>query len=558
MRLDLRIDNANLLTMEPAGEADPYGTRARLGSIGVIGDRIVAVGDEAHDVAADRVLDADGRFLAPGFNDVHCHTAWYGMTLLDVSVEKLGTMDAVYAALEAAAKDKAPGEWVTATGFSQNDYDGQYPDIQVLDRIADGRPMFIRQVSGHAAIANSEALERAGVFRDDFETPEGGKVVRNEHGQPTGLIEETAQALVQDLIRPYSRSLMVDAIDAATSSYAQQGLTSFGDAGIAAGWIGHSPTELGAYQEARQNGRLHARGQLMPMADALRPLHAHDDDQNGLGLDLGVVSGFGDPMLRLGPIKIFMDGAMSSETAAMYENYEGSDTPGYFQDDPEVLRARILDTYRAGWSLAVHAIGDKAVAKAIEFICEAQDTYGFPAERQPGHTIPNRIEHAAMVSDPQLKTLREYGIAVTPQAAFADAIGDAQNASLGEARRPLLYRAKAFFDAGVLLPGSSDRPCADGTPLRGIQAFVDRRTRSGDVMGSAEECITPQQALAAYTSIAAEASGDLADKGTLSRGKLADFVFLDENPVAVDPTTIKDINVAATMLGGRFTHGNLD
>lgn len=557
MRLDLRIDNAHLLTMEPGGEDDPFGTQAELGSIGIIGDRIVAVGDEARDVEADEVLDADGRFLTPGFNDVHCHTAWYGMTLLDVDVEKLGSMDAVYAKLEEAAKSKGPREWITATGFSQNDYDGQYPDIEVLDRIADGRPMFIRQASGHASIANTRALERAGIFRDGFEVPEGGKVVRDEHGNPTGLIEETAQSLVQDLIRPYSRAKLVEAIDAATTSYAREGLTSFGDAGIAAGWIGHSPTELGAYQEARQHGRLHARGQLMPMADALHPVLAHQDDRSGLGLDLGVVTGFGDDMLRLGPVKIFMDGAMSSETAAMHDHYAGSESAGYFQDELQVLRSRIINTYKTGWSVAVHAIGDKAVAKAIEFISEAQDISGSPAQRQPGRPVPNRIEHAGMVTDRQMKALREYGIVVTPQAAFADAIGDAQNASLGDDRRRILYRAKAFFDNNVLLAGSSDRPCADGQPLRGIQAFVDRRTRTGDIMGSAEECLTPSQALAAYTSLAAKASGDLGVKGTLSRGKLADIVFLEENPVEVDPTTIKDISIAATMLGGQFTHGSL-
>ena len=159
-----------------------------------------------------------------------------------------------------------------------------------------------------------------------------------------------------------------------------------------------------------------------------------------------------------------------------------------------------------------------------------------------------------MVADELIPTLAKYNIAVTPQAAFADAIGDSMNVSLGDERVRLLYRAKSFLDAGVLVPGTSDRPCADGNVMRGIQAFVDRRTRSGDVFGSADECITPQQALEAYTSVAAEASGHGAIKGTVTPGKLADLVFLDADPTAVDPSTIAQIPVRATMVGGEFTH----
>ena len=198
----------------------------------------------------------------------------------------------------------------------------------------------------------------------------------------------------------------------------------------------------------------------------------------------------------------------------------------------------------------MHAIGDRAVDLAVAHLVEAQETFG-------RRRVPNRIEHAGMLHDEHLATLAAHGIAVTPQAAFAQNIGDAMHRSVGPDRRRLIYRARSFVDAGVTLAGSSDRPCADGTALRGIQAFVDRLTASGDIMGDDAERLTVEQALTAYTRTAAEAAGDAADKGTLTAGKLADMVVLADDPMSVDPTTIKDIPVVATLAGGEFTHTTL-
>ena len=201
-----------------------------------------------------------------------------------------------------------------------------------------------------------------------------------------------------------------------------------------------------------------------------------------------------------------MDGALSGETAALRENYAGKDHPGYLQDDAEVLRQQILDTYASGWSLAVHAIGDAAVDAAIANIVEAQKRYGRRA-------VPNRIEHAALVHDEHLATLAEHGIVVTPQAAFADGIGDGMNASLGPDRRHLIYRAKSFVDAGVPMAGSSDRPCADGNVLRGIEACHPQDPRR-DVMGSAAESLSVDEAIA-YT-VGRRGLGSGRGQGTLT------------------------------------------
>lgn len=540
MRIDAIFTDLDAHTLDPA--------RPRAQRIGVFAGRIVGVDEELDGVTADRVESLGGATVLPGFNDVHCHTTWFGLTLASVDVTAMpGGLPDVYAALEQAAATTPEGEWIEATGFAHRDYDGQYPELARLDAITGSLPLFMRQTSGHAAIVNTEAMRRAGILDRGFTDPVGGKVVRDPAGHPTGLVEETAQGLVQDLIRPYSLDTIVEALDLATTQYAKEGITSFGECGIAYGWIGHSPIEISAYLRAREEGRLRARAQLMPQADGLHAIAANPADGFGIGLDAGLRTGLGDDLISIGPVKFFMDGAMSGETAALRENYAGRDHRGYLQADAEVLRRQILDTYASGWSLAVHAIGDAAVDAAIANIVEAQRLHGRRA-------VPNRIEHAGLVHDEHLATLAEHGIAVTPQAAFAEAIGDGMNRSLGPERRRLLYRAKSFVDAGVLLPGSSDRPCADGTALRGIEAFVTRATRDGDVMGAAAERLTPAEAVAAYTSVAAVASGQGADKGTLTRGKFADFVALDAHPAEVAPDEIAGIPVRATVLGGAFTH----
>ncbi len=540
MRIDAIFTDCDAHTLDPA--------RPRASRIGVFGGRIIGVDEELDGIAADRVESLGGATVLPGFHDAHCHTTWFGLTLASVDVTNLpGGLDDVYAALTRTAATTPAGEWINATGFAHRDYGGQYPELGRLDEITGDRPLFMRQTSGHAAIVNTEAMRRAGILDPDFTEPVGGKVVRDGAGRPTGLLEETAQELVQNFIRPYSLDTIVEALDLATAHYAKEGMTSFGECGIAYGWIGHSPIEITAYLRAREQGKLRARAQLMPQADGLHEITANPSDDFGLGLDAGVCTGLGDDLLSLGPVKFFMDGALSGETAALRENYTGKDHPGYLQDDAEALRRRILDTYASGWSVAVHAIGDAAVDAAIAAIVEAQARHG-------RRRVPNRIEHAALVHDEHLATLAEHGIAVTPQSAFAEGIGDGMNASVGPERRRLLYRAKSFVDAGVMLAGSSDRPCADGNVLRGIEAFVTRSTRGGDVMGSAAECLSPAEAIAAYSTVAAVASGQGADKGTLSRGKLADFVALDAHPAEVAATEISRIPVRATVLGGEFTH----
>ena len=358
------------------------------------------------------------------------------------------------------------------------------------------------------AVVNTAALRLAGAEPASFPDPDGGVIVRDADGRPTGLVQETAQQLIQQLILPYSSEAIEAALDRATSHYAAEGITSFTEAGIGGGWIGHSPVELAAYQRAASAGRLHARAQLMPVLDVLHPLGGqHPPDarrpRTGSWASPAASATTSCPWARRRcswTVPCSAKQRRSARTTAATATRTTPGNTGYFQAEPEALRAKIEAVYAAGWSIAAHAIGDRAVDLAIEIITGCAAKYG-------PRVVPNRIEHASMTRPEQLQRLAAADIAVTPQASFFADGGDGMTASLGPERLGWAYRAASFLTAGVTLAGSSDRPVADGNVLRGMQAFVDRRTASGAVFGNPDERLSPVQALAAYTTGAAAATG---------------------------------------------------
>jgi predicted amidohydrolase YtcJ len=540
MQIDLIINNANVLSQHTA---QPL---AR--TIGIHHGRVVALGADLEGLKAARTIDAGGATVVPGFNDVHCHTAWYGMTLAEVDLSDISDLDKAYRMIAQRATGTPEDEWVFATGYNPQSFGGRFPSLATLDTITGGHPLLIRQSSGHAALANTAALRFAGVFSPGFVDPVGGVVERDAAGHPTGRLEETAQNLVMDLVRPYKGADLGAAIDRATRKYASQGITSFTEAGIGDGWIGHSPIELAAYQNAHANGQLHARAQLMPTLDTFGALSGHVDDGTGLGLSLGLRTGFGDDWLSLGPVKLFVDGSLTGETAAMTECYCGNEqNRGYFQDEPDLIRDRILAAASAGWSVAAHAIGDSAIDLAISAITEAQKLHGRPA-------VPHRIEHATYVREDQMPRLAAANIVVTPQPMFVHTFGDAFEHSLGVQRCQSVYRARSFLDAGIILPGSSDRPCIEGNPLHAMRTMIQRQTSSGRPFGNPYERLSSSQALHAYTVAAGQATGFGDRKGKLAPGYLADLVFLDRNPLDTAADELPDIRVLTTMVGGETVY----
>jgi len=535
---DLALVNANVLTMDP--------DRPRATAVGIAHGRITAL-DEIPPSAA-HVVDLRGATVLPGFHDAHNHMIGFGMSLgeVDISSPPIGSLDELYAAIARRAETTEPGEWVIGSGYDQNKLGGHHPDRDALDRAAPGRRVWLRHTSGHMCVVNSLVLADLGIEEAGTEIP-GGRVATDSGGRPTGLLEERAQLLVGSLVYPYPLAELTDAIARAASQYLKEGVTSCTEAGIGGGWVAHSPAELAAYAAARDQGRLGVRIELMPAREALHPLGAHREDGLDAGLDLGIGTGFGDDWLRLGAVKIFADGSLVGRTAAMHDPFAGNgDNRGYLQADADELRAAIIAAHRSGWQVATHAIGDRAVDLALDAYDEAITRY---PRRDPRH----RIEHFAVVQPRQVTRAAELGVIAVPQGRFAAELGDGMLAAVGPDRHAWLYRQRSLLEAGMVLPGSSDRPVVAGAPLLGIDGMVNRRTSSGAPFNPSE-AVTAEQALRAWTWGSAYASRQEHVKGSIAPGMLADLVVLSEDPTAVSPDRIAGLEVLATITGGVPRH----
>jgi hypothetical protein len=391
-------------------------------------------------------------------------------------------------------------------------------------------------------VVSSAVLDRLGIA-DRAGELDGGRVVTDAAGRPTGLLQERAQELVNPLVLPIPVASLVDAIERAGQHYLSEGITTVTEAGIGGGWIGRSPIELAAYQAARDAGRLAVRVELMVASDVLHELHPHDDDNARFGLDLGIRTGLGDDWLSIGPMKIFCDGSLIGHTAAMTTDF--ADTPGnrgYLQADADTLTTTIVAAHRSGWRIAAHAIGDAAVDVALDAFARAQAAL-------PRHDVRHRIEHFGVTRADQVTRTAELGVVPVPQGGFIGEIGDGMRRALGP-RSGEAYRLRSLLAAGLVVPGSSDRPVVDGRPLRGIHDMVNRRTGSGAPFSPAE-ALTPAEALRAYTWGSAYASHRERRAGSISRGKLADLAVLDADPTTGDPAALQDIGVLATVVAGQ-------
>jgi len=511
--------------------------------------RVIAFDDEAEELArdADTLEDLGEGFVFPGFHDAHCHTTSFGLSLsqLDLSTPPITSLEQLYEAVERHAKATPPGGWVIGVGYDQNKIGGRHPELSMLDMVGLGHPVWLKHTSGHMCVVNSAA---GGMIERGLNQPiAGGKVAFDEQGKFTGLLEERAQSLIQGIVLPQSIETLTRAIGDAHDRYLREGVTSVCDAGIAGGVVGQSPVELVAYQLAREEGLLRVRSTVMISADALQPVRGHrDDDLDGaIGLPTGLRTGVGDDWIRIGPTKVFSDGSLIGRTCWMEEGFDDEPTnTGYPQGDPDDLRRIIVGAHLAGWQVATHAIGDAAVRFAI-------DCYDEALSRKPRPDHRHRIEHCGITSQSSLHRLAQLGLVPVPQGRFVGEIGDGMLAAVGSTRAAQTYRLQSFLQAGLTLPGSSDRPVVDGHPLLGIRDMVRRLTQSGAPFVTAE-ALTVEQAMRAYTEGSARAEHSEKSRGALKQGQLADFVVLGEDPRRVRVEEIGDVPVLATALGGRF------
>ncbi|CAL9357785.1 amidohydrolase [Streptomyces sp. enrichment culture] len=542
MRLDALFHNGRFTTLDP--------DRPTARALGVLGGRIAGVDDEVADCTADTVVDLGGAHAVPGFNDAHHHLSLVGKGLreLDCSYESAPCLDALYRAVAERASALPPDAWVLGAGYDQNKI-GAHPTAEALDRAAQGRPVWLVHTSHHMAVASTAAFERAGFTgRRDVPDVPGGHVVREADGRAEGLLQETAMHLVEQVLRPEPVDEWTANIAAGARAALEAGLTSVTEPGIGVtDGIGNGPADLDAYLRVRERGLLGVRMTVMPYITALHDCGLLEQGTTWYGLDLGLRTGFGDEWLRIGPAKMMADGSLIGRSAAMCCDYH--DTPGnsgLLQYEREQIRRYIVEAHRCGWQVATHAIGDAALDVVLDAYEEAQ-------RRHPRADVRHRVEHAAVTSEAQVARIAELGLIPVPQGRFLSEIGDGLLSALGPDRSERAYRMRAFLDAGVVLPGSSDAPVVASHPLLSIHDMVNRRTASGAPIAP-HEAVTAREALYAYTVGSAHAVHEEHRKGILRRGMLADFTVLSDDLLAVAPERIGELTVGATVVGGRVAH----
>ncbi|MGW4672442.1 amidohydrolase [Streptomyces sp. NPDC004324] len=518
--LSTRLTNARFVTMDPS--------RPVAHDLGIWHGRIVGLDEEVTALPTRRVVDLQGATVLPGFIDAHVHLAWTGLKAARAGIASCATADEVLAVVAGVAARTPADGWVDLAGYDQRAL-GRHLTAAELDRAGGGRKVFLLHDSGHGCMVNSAVLE----------------LLPADLPHEDGFLAEGAMGAARALRLPHSQRDLADAIGRAARSCLAEGVTACAEAGIGGALFGHSAVELGAYQLAREEGLLPVRVQLMVAADRLHAVAAHEDDGIPRALDLGLRTGFGDAWLSVGALKVYTDGGMMARTAALGAPYEGLDHAGQLQDDPESLARTIVDGHLAGWQLAVHAIGDRAVDVALDAIERAQRIRARPDAR-------HRVEHAGLVRPDQLARFARLGVIAVVQPNFLRSFGDDYASVMGARRAPWLYRGRGFLEHGVTLVGSSDRPVTDGSPLRGVQFMVERASASGRVIGP-DEGITVDEALRAYTVGGAFACRWEESAGSLSPGKRADLVVLGDDPRSVETSRIGAIEVVATFVDGRET-----
>lgn len=510
-------------------------------SVLVRSNRIAAIGgrDEIEPMALGvRKVDLDRATVLPGFNDSHAHLLSFGLTLeqLDVTADTVHTIADIVEAVRFRVGQTGRGAWVHGQGYNHNELaEGRHIVRHDLDPVSRNHPVVLDHTSGHVLTCNSVALERAEISRNSSD-PQGGEIERDEHGEPTGVLKESAMDLLRRIIPRPTHSESTDAILRAMDVLSTFGITSASDA-----WTGHDLSiepELAVYRAALASGRLSGRITLMPLISFVAPQQS-DEVRAPVDFDVG-----SDPeWLRIGPTKIFADGALSTRTAAMREPY--ADEPnnrGVLLSERTALVSSMRRAHRAGWQIATHALGDRAVEMVLD--CYEEVTRG---RLRTDHR--HRIEHC-MYADPGMaQRMRTLGIVLSLQPDIYR-LGDAYIGALGLERAGQSIPTGLYRDLGIPMAFSSDLPVIPGPPLDVIRSARERKTPKGIVLGP-EHAIPAMEALRAYTWGGAFATHSEHIIGSLTPGMLADLTILSHDPARTSLEDWHEIEVVKTVVGGR-------
>jgi predicted amidohydrolase YtcJ len=516
-KADLVVRNGAIYTGDP--------NLGVVNAIAIRGGKVVATGKDAEKIPFTEVIDLQGAFVMPGFNDAHLHLANGGFEKLNVNLIGTTTLAEMQARIAERVKTAKPGEWIIGRGWDHTKWDvKETPTRKDIDQITGDHPAAFTRVDGHIAIVNTAALIAAGVTRD-AKDPDGGKIDRDEKGEPTGILRETAMSLVGAHIPPPSREQRRRALELALADAAEWGLTSAQD--------NSSWEDFLVYEQLQKEGKLTLRiSEWLPFDEPiedLKRMRAHHRAE--------------DPMLHTGMLKGFMDGSLGSRTAALLAPYsddqKNSGIPRYTQ---EQLNRMVKQSVDAGFQIGLHAIGDQGAGMALS------------AFEKTGKRMRHRIEHDQVITPAQFAKYKKLGVIASMQPNHLLTDMNWAESRIGAERAKTSYPWRQFLESGVPLAFGTDYPVEPITPFRGLYAAVTRMNEAGTKTYPGAQALTIDQAIAAYTTGSAYAEFAEKTKGTLAPGMWADFVVLDRDVTKIKPGEILKTKVLRTVVGGKTVY----
>jgi predicted amidohydrolase YtcJ len=498
---------------------DAQGTVAQ--AMAIKDGRILALGGDVEIEAlagpGTRRIELAGRTTIPGIFDSHNHLLEAGAKLADIRLDECENPEEMMELVRERARRTPPGQWIVGQGWNEGNFPGGHlPTRQAID---------------------PATAELAGIDRHTPDPP-NGRIERDERGEPNGLLRASAKELVRRLIPRPTLEQMVHSLRLACAEMHRFGITSVVDPGL-------YPREIGAYQSLHQEGGLTVRANVMPS------WHGFQDDEDEETLDcraraLGISSGLGDEWLRIGGLKMAIDGGTTPHTAFMYEPYEGDTELVAFNRLPlEALRRYFRTAQELGWDVGIHCCGDHAQDMAVDAFAEVAREIARPDAR-------HNIIHAYFPTPRALAQMAEHHIAAVLQPTFIYWEGDLLFRDVG-LRRALNYKpVRKYLDHGIVVTASSDvTSTVSANPFVGLYALVTRRNRLGHEVAP-QEAISRAEALRAYTLAGTWLTREEHLKGSLEPGKLADLAVLDRDYFAVPDEAIKEVQVDMTLIGGRL------
>ncbi|HSE33051.1 MAG TPA: amidohydrolase [Pyrinomonadaceae bacterium] len=527
---DTIIVNATVRTMDPA--------RPSAEAIAILGNRIVAVGNstEIKKLAGSntRIIDAQKRLVLPGFNDAHVHFLSGGFQLSSVDLRDANTPQEFAERIRQFAAKLPAGRWITGGDWDHERWpDTKLPTKELIDRYTPNTPVFVSRLDGHMALANSVALKLAGVT-NQTKDPDGGVIVRDAKGEPTGILKDAAQSFVWKVVPAASFEEKLIAARAASNYAAQLGVTSVQD--VSAG------SDVGVYQALLDRGELKTRIYAMTALPNWERLAR-----------AGIRAHFGSEMLRVGGLKAFSDGSLGSTTALFYDPYKDApETSGIPSDEmfPEgAMLERVRGADRAGLQILIHAIGDRANDLILSIFEQVEKENGTRDRRF-------RIEHAQHIRPQDIPRFARDKVIASMQPYHAIDDGRWAEKRIGKERAKTTYAFRSLLDSGATLAFGTDWTVAPLNPILSIYGAVTRRTIDGKNPNGwvPEQKISVEEAVRAYTVGSAYAEFQDTVKGTITPGKLADLVILSRDIFAIDPKEIESVKVLATIVDGRLVY----